>query len=508
MGRVLTNNTTLSYAIEATLGVLPGSPEWRLLEPNSVGTYGATITTVARNPISQNRQRRKGTVTDLDSAVDWEGDLTLNHLVDFAEGFIFSTAVNDDLTFEGADATGTDYTVPALTASQAARLIYDNAAGPISLVYAQGYATAGNNGLKPLGADPLITNTAITVAGNVIETAPTNATVSIAGIRPEVGDLSLTVAGSVGTLTSGNNGAVNSIDFTLLGLTVGQYIHVGGLLGANQFSAGAGYARITSISAGTLLLDQMDTTLLTDTGAAETVDLLFGRFIRNVATSSSEFLERSFQFELSYPGLDVGNADMFEYAKGNYCNTMAINVPLADKATVSFAFIGTDTDVPVAAGSRATNAATPIEPSRTGAFNTTSDCVRLFISQVDESARYTDFKSLTINLNNNVSPEKILCNLGAQFMNFGNFEVDIEAQLIFSDVAVASAVRDNTTMSLAFGLKNDDGALMFDIPAITIGGGAREFPVNETVLINTTSQAFQHATLGTSLGLSLFPIVP
>ena len=85
MGRVLTNNTTLSYAVEETLGVLPGSPTWFILEPNSIGTYGATITTVARSPVSQNRQRRKGTVTDLDSAVEWEGDLTLSHFVDFIQ---------------------------------------------------------------------------------------------------------------------------------------------------------------------------------------------------------------------------------------------------------------------------------------------------------------------------------------------------------------------------------------------------------------------------------------
>lgn len=506
MGRVLTNNTTLSYAIEESLGVLPVSPAWFILEPNSIGTYGATITTVARSPISQNRQRRKGTVTDLDSAVEWEGDLTLSHFTDFAEGFMFSVAVNQDLDFRAANVTATGYTVPAVNVSQAARLQFIGT-GPISLVYARGYVTPANNGLKPLAADVVSTNTEIQVAGLSVETAPTNATVDIAGVRAETGDLAISVSGTTATITSGNNGAINSVDFTTLGLTPGQFIHVGGLTISRQFSAGAGYARVTAIAAAQLSLDKLDATLVTDNGSGDTVDLLFGRFIRNVPTSSPEFLERSFQFELAFPNLEVpGPGDEYEYAEGNFCNTMALNIPLADKATVNFSFVGTDANPPTP--TRALNADTPIDPNRTGAFNTTSDCTRLRIAEVDESGIYTDFKSLTITFNNNVSPEKILCNLGAQFMNIGNFEIDIEAQLIFNDSRVASAIRENRTMSMEFGLKNDDGALMFDIPSLTLGGGSREFPVNETVLIDTTAQAFLDPILNTSIGVSLFPVVP
>jgi hypothetical protein len=43
---------------------------------------------------------------------------------------------------------------------------------------------------------------------------------------------------------------------------------------------------------------------------------------------------------------------------------------------------------------------------------------------------------------------------------------------------------------------------------MTLGGGDREFPVNESILVNTTAQAFGDPTLGTSLGVSLFPYAP
>jgi hypothetical protein len=144
----------------------------------------------------------------------------------------------------------------------------------------------------------------------------------------------------------------------------------------------------------------------------------------------------------------------------------------------------------------------------TEAFSTTSDCARLRITQVDETGITTDFKSLTLKINNNVSPEKVLCNLGAKYMNYGNFEVDGEAELLFTNAAVPIAIRGNETVSLTFGARNNDGAYMFHIPSMTMGGGGRSYPVNESVTININSEAFADPTLDISLGLTMFPHIP
>jgi hypothetical protein len=96
MPRVVTNFLTFRFAREASLGVLPGAPQWFELEPNSINNFGNTIGTTARSPISKVRARRKGVVTDLDSGVEFEADLTLTHLRDFAECFCFSRAVGPD----------------------------------------------------------------------------------------------------------------------------------------------------------------------------------------------------------------------------------------------------------------------------------------------------------------------------------------------------------------------------------------------------------------------------
>ena len=515
MGRVLTNNVSIAYTIEPSLGT--AGTTWFLTEPNAITTFGATITTVARDPISRNRQRRKGTVTDLDSAIEFDTDLTLSSFRDFIEGFCFVGGVNSDVTGLAAtnpETTTDSYTVDALTAAQADKFEID------TLIWASGFTTGSNNGLKSVDADIATSATAITVAENLVDETGSGR-ISFAGHRIAATDV---VTWTWNSLDRQATLAVTGIGTELqaLGLTLGQLVHVGSVASigtstvTNAFENSAandmfGYARVVGFpDADSVLFDKVDAALqFTDsTDPATPVDILFGEFIRNVPTTSTEFLERSFQFEIEYPNLDDagGGGPEYQYALGNFCNTAAFNLPLTDKATVTFGFVGTDTDNPVVAANRKTGADAAASPSDTGAFNTSSDIARLRITQADEDGLTTDFKSITMTLNNNVTPEKVLGTLGARFINTGNFEVDIEAQLVFTNGEVINAIRDNETLTMDFVVKNDDGVIGIDLPSMTLGGGDREFPVNESVLINTTAQAFQDATLNTSIGVSIFPV--
>ena len=498
MGRVLTNKISLAQAIEATLGVLPGSPVWRLLEPNTISTYGATITTVARNPISKLRQRRKGTITDLDSSVEFEHDLTKEAFIYNAEGFAFATfttvpfrRVSESDTLAAATGPNRYTFATALAGAPAAN----------TLLYARGWTLAANNGLKVVttGSTTTVVNVTDTLAAET-PTAAQHASIEVAGVRGAVGDIQMNGSGNLISTV---------LDFTTLGLTNGQMIHVGGLTSTNQFATAAyvGYARVVSVTANLITLDKRSWTVgAADNGATKQIDLLFGRFLRNVAVDHASFIERSFQFELAMPGLQNPSGDMYEYSKGNLCNEMVFDLPLTEKATVTFGFIGTDTPPPTA--TRASGAATPVNPVETAAFNTTSGIARLRILQTNETSITTCFKSLTLTLANNVTPEKCLGTLGASFMNQGNFDVNLEAQLLFTDFEVPTAIRNNTTLTMDFVVKNSDGAIGVDIPSMTLGDGTKEFPVNESVLINVSGEAFNDATLGTSIGISLFPVVP
>lgn len=516
MGRVSTNTVGLAYAAETSLG--EAGTDWAQLEPNDISAFGATITKVARNPISTRRDRRKGVVTDLDSSVEFESDLTISAFTDFAEAFCFATAKNVEADFSptAAETTGDSYTVPSMSAATAA-LINFSTDEFATLVYARGFSSAANNGLKQVDTDASATDTAVAVVENLVDETPTgNAEVQLAGVRLLDAATDIVVAYSGTTLTITEQGGISGFDWSDFGIQVGQLVHVGGVTSGGAVQNALedstandtyGYARVTAISTTVLTLDKVDASLqVASPTSPATLDLLFGKFIRNVAVDNSDYLERSFTVEAAYPNLGSGGATEYEYAKGNYVNTIGLSMPLTDKATMSVAMIGTDTDTPTT--SRKSGASTAVEANQTAAFGTSSDIARLRLTELDEDGLSTCFKSLTLNINNNVSAEKCLGSLGASFINTGNFEIDVETQLIFENSTIISAIKNNETLTLDWSVKNDDGAVAFDIPALTLDGGDREFPENESVLINTTAQAFRDSTLGYSIGISLFPVIP
>lgn len=481
MSRVLANNVTLSFARQSSATVLPTSG-WKQTEPNAIREWGADTSKVARNPISKKRQRRKGTITDINSKVGYDCDLTGESVRDHIEEFMFST-LKGTAPFTPTAVTSTGYTVAsggALTQGW--------------LVYARNLAVSGNNGLKVVGASS--TGTEVKTSGLTAETAPATARLEVAGVQGATGDIEIDSNGDIISTT---------LNFTTLPLFVGQTVHVGGLAAGTRFAtAGIGFARITAIAANKLTVDR--SAFAEDDGSGKTIQLLFGQFIKNVASDDADYQELMLCFEAAFPDLGGVGTDKYEYANGNYANMMDINLPLTDKATIGFGFIGTDTDVPTT--TRATGASAATAPARTEAMNSVSNVAQLAIATFDETGLTTDFKSLKVSIKNAVSPEKVIGTLGAAHMNFGNFMIDIEAQLLFTNSAVVEAIRNNTTCNLRFAARNDDGGVMFDVPSMTLGGGGKELPTDASVLLATTAEAFEDSVLGTSLSVSLFPYLP
>lgn len=507
MGRVQTNSIGLAYAREASPGVLPAQPKWRIIEPNQINNFGADIKTVAREPISKSRQRRKGSVVDLDSPLEFDADLTLGHIRDFIEAFCYSAAIGPD-AYEPTGVSATGYTVAALNAAQAGRLIYGAGNAAKSLIYARGFKIAGNNGLKPVSAAHANGAVELKAAGTAVEAidAKQLVEVAIAGVRGAPGDLRIDANGDL---------ISTALNFTLLGLTPGQVIHIGGVDVANRFfeTENSGMARIAAIAPNKITLERTAQAFVTDdgtidnnNGAGVAIDILFGQFVRNVDVDHPDYREITNQIELSSPNLGNAGATNYEYATGNYADALTATIPLTEKATLKLGFVGLDTVPPSAV--RATNAADAKEPGQTGAFGTASDIARLRLIKIDETGLSTDFKSLSIALKNNAAGEKVLGKLGNKYVNAGQLQIDLDAEMLFTEPAVIAAIRANQTVGLDFTLRNDDGGIHIDIPSATIGGGKRNFRANESVTIQGQIMAFKDPTLGTSIGVSLFPILP
>jgi hypothetical protein len=487
MGDVKTNKVTMAYGVEPTFKADP--TEWYNLQPNDISTFGSSISKTQRSPISPTRQNQKSFITDLDSSVEFEADTTISAVQDFTEGFVFSS-FDRSVMFEytPTSVTATDFIVAANG---------DLAAD--TLVFARGFDNAANNGLHVVGAGA--TTTDIEISGGLTAETPTgNPRLEVCGVQGASGDIEIDVTGPVVSITS------TTLDFTTLGLKAGQLLHVGGVSTDTNLNfataANRGAVRVVSVATNAIVIDKTPTTFVTDAGAGKTIQLIFGPFLKNVAITDPLYAETSFQFEAFYPGLDV--ADAYEYAIGNFCNEMTINVPLTDKSTISYGFIGADTENPVTTAKTGTH----YDPDRVEPVNTTADVIRVRLQESDETELSTYVKSVNLVLSNEVTAEKVIGSLGAAFMNFGNFVVTGEIQILFTNVDVVTEIRNNSTVTMDFILKNPDGAIGFDIPSMTLGDGAKEFTVNETVKINLNGEAFQDAVLGTSIGITHFPHYP
>lgn len=490
MGTTVTNKTSLAYSVEATPGNLAGSPVWKSAEYNSVPGWGAQIEKVARNPISPMRQRQKGGVVDVSSAFQVETDLTMESVNDFMDGFFFAKWRGQALFAPTAVIT-TAYTVPsggALTAG--------------ALVFARGFTNAANNGLKVVGSGSTGTSVVILGGGLVAETptAAQNATLEVCGVQAAAADVAVNAGGNLTSTT---------LNFTTLGLIPGQVCFLGDTGAAFQFATAAdrGWFRIKTIAANLLTIDKRSAVFAADTGTGKTIRIFFGRFLSNLSVNDANYQEKTLQFEMAFNNLGVtpGVAE-YQYAKGSYCNEVKISAPLTSKATVSYGFVGFDTPPP--STTRATNAATPVQPVERAMFNTVSDVGRLRVTNVDETGLSSYIKSATLMLRNGASAEKVIGSLGAVGMNFGNIEADVELEGLFTQSETVTAIRDNRTVTYDMALKNGDGGLFFDIPSATIEGGDLSLPVNETVKIGSKIVAFQDPTLGYSMSLSTFPYIP
>lgn len=529
MGSSATNAVSLAVARESSIGTLPGSPEWFALEFEDISDLGVQPTKVARTPVSLDRGRKKGKVVGQESAFTIENDLTGDMLERFGEPMFACEWANSEFNLRSSSGTlpppavdgggsNDSFTIDAASTELAAKMAWTSGEA-ITLIYAKGYTNAENNGLFPLAADVGATDTSVQVATGtlVAETPPTNASLQVAGLRTE--DVTVTVnADGTGSLVS----AAHVSDWSTYGLQAGMFIHIGGIntsteLVANAPSIGGtdryGYVRVTSISGGTLNFDKategLDKANNGSSGGSETVDILFGRFARSVRVTAdsddNRYQELYHRFEVGFDNLGSGGATEYEYPTGQMLNTVSIESALEDKTTMTLGFVGTDTPAPTS--TRATNASSAKEPLRTNAFATSLDMASISTDLISSDSDVC-FQTFNWTISNNVETESCLAKFAKFSVTPGQFTVDISGEMMFTTAAILSAIRSNTTVTMAQIFRNEDGAAAFDFPEMTLGDGGRSFPRNQTVKVSITGETHTSATFGYDASLSLLPVAP
>lgn len=508
MAKSSTNKFALNVCTETSLGV--ADTTWFQMEPNDISQYGSQVKTISRRPISKIRQYLKGGSVDVDSIVEYPCDMTMDSLNFWAPKFLYAEAANQNLYFRAAamDAT-TGLQVSALTANQAGKLQFHATNGK-TLIYCAGYTNAGNNGLHVLATpDPVTTDTVIHLVGSLVtETPPTNATAQLAGIQSSSNDLGVTVSGSTFTLTS------IAMDFTTIGLNVGQALSLGGTVAGTQFNGGANgvsFGRVATIAAHTITGDKLSGTLVTTAaGSAGIVQLLYGRFVRNVSidanSDDNRYLEQTVQFEGAYADLGGVGVPEYEYAPGGYANALTMDFRLGALATLSGTFNCQFT--PSATTSRKSGASTPVLSLLRAAVGTAGQIASVRLTTLAGASAY--FHNMTWVINNNVNAEKVIGTLGPLYQGLGILGVSLTGEALFTDPGIVSAIINAEMVTSDMTIKNAEGACVMDIPSLTLGGGKRGFPLDKTITVALTGQAYADALqpFGTSVSLSFIPVTP
>lgn len=495
------NLTGLSYAEEsAVVKVLPGTPIWRALEPNSYSDFGGQIATVARSPIDPSRQRKKGTVTDLDASGGFNHDLTTSNLTHLLQGFFCANATRRTTTVGLNDA---DATV-AVTAVSSVTDIYTLGAAIASgwavgdLVLAQGFTNAANNGIKVVQTAD--TDTVIVGDGLVTETPPSTASLAVVGTQLGSGTSAIVMSGSLVRLTD------SAYDFTDLNLEAGDWVYVGGDASTTRFASNQGYARVKTVPSNGAYIefDKVSWGAEAETGTGKTIQLFVGWRLKN--TQNVDF--KTYQLERTLGEDDDGVQS--EYLVGAVANELTVNVPTADKVTIDLSFVALDNEQRT--GDTGVKDGTRVAAVTGDAINTTTNVRRINIAAVSTSdAQVTPLVAyctdLTLTLNNNATALKAIGTLGGFDRNVGMFEVGGSLEAYFATVGAVAAIRNNADITLDIVIFEDNKGIVFDIPLLSLGDGRLNIEKDEAVKIPLESSAFQ-SEQGHTLLYMHFPYLP
>jgi Phage tail tube protein len=377
-----------------------------------------------------------------------------------------------------------------------------------SLVFASGFVNGGNNGLHVVTA---VTGQNIEVLGStlVTETAPDGAKLSVVGIQSAAGDLDVNAAGVLPVITS------TALDFTTLGLVPGEWIYIGDDTVGNNFTTAAnnGWARVYTVTANALTLDQTSAQMVTEANTTRTVRIYFGRVIKNEATPSLQ-VRRTYQLERTLGASDDAALSQIqsEYIVGGVPSEATFTFETADKATVETMFMGISHEqrtgvTGVKAGLRPSKAAAD-------AYNTSNDVARLRMVILDRAAGaypaqlFAFLTDLEISINNNVTANKAVSYLGSFDMTAGQFEITGSATAYFSNVTAVAAVRNNSDVTFNGIIVKANKGMSFDIPLIALGNGRLEVSQDEPITLELEMPAAADRVFNHTLLMSFYDYLP
>lgn len=467
------NATGLAVAEEQSIGVLPMTPIWATVQPNSYKDFGAQLKLVARQPINSSRQQKKGVVVDLDAAGGFQVDLTQQSLQTFIQGVFYANFRSKN-----------DLAVPTSTSGHYTPASGGGAYLTGDIVFGKNFTNPLNNGAKVLAADG--SSSSIAATGVAAETG-SSGSITRAGFQHGSGLSSTsTVNGLYGFNTDGSTGK----DLTTLGLNIGEWIFLGGDTSGTFFAQATanGFGRIATISAHRIDFDKWSNLApVDDTGTSKTIQMYFGRVIKNEQAAS--IVRRTYQLERILPKADSGDSfQQAEYLTKSGLDELDITMNTADKITFDLTTVSGDYET--VDGSVGPKSGTRTSFSEGNLYNTTSHVKRFALSVVGNAASlFAYITQAAFTIKNNITPNKAIGVLGAFDTSAGIFEVAATLTAYFVDVASVAAIRNNDNVTLDCILCQNNAGIAIDYPLVALGDGRLAVALNQPITLPLSMDA-------------------
>jgi Phage tail tube protein len=483
------NRRQIAAVVEVTMGTTPGTPRMRqkLVTGESL-KYAPTFTDSAE--IRSDRMTSDSIQTGLDSAgaCNWELHYPFPDSYEDWDirSAMFNSWVNTPVRDNDgvADSQITDIgtvanTITVLTSAGTQVNTGTFAIG--HLVRTTGFATAGNNRISILtGASS--TTAVASAAGWVAEAAPPAAArVKVVGFGAGSGDITATATGLAST----------TLDFTTLGLAVGQWLKIGATATGNRFATAAcnGRIRITAVAAHAITADNLPSGWTTDAGTGKAIYVWFGDRIINGTTTVSQTIERG----------DLGQATpVYIVQTGMVVSQFQMQVRPKQIVTGTTTYMGMT-------GSQSTttlDAAIDSAPALTSypQFGGSAN-----VGRVNEyGAQFTSPNWCTqfdMSIANNLAAVECVDAIGPQDLVPGECTVTGSVQTIFGDNSVLSRFFNATPTSLSIVFQRNTQALFVTLPRVTLNsdGSPNAGGKNQIITVSFGYRASKDDTLTNSL---------
>ena len=479
----MTDSSLTRFALvsEATVNTTPASPAMQIMRVTSIG-LGLQNKTATSEQIDASRMGSDQILTGTSTTGSIGFEFSNSHFDKLLVASVLGTRVK---LFEKSGNTECG----AITLTNTFSVNSGGATAVAGhLIRTSGYSSSANNGLYRVASS---TATTIVIAGATLvnEASTSLSFLKVVGFRGVASDITATATGLGST----------ALNFTTLGLVVGQWISIGGNTTAEQFATSAlnGFARITAISSTALTLDNLPSGWTTDAGTSKTITVYISDYVRVGSTVTGN----TFSAETAFLDSSNGVVPSYFVDSGLHVNTLTLNGPTQDKVTGTFEMMGLTSAAPsVNPISGATYTAIPTDTIYNSSSNTTR--VSENGTQVVSPSLVTSF---TLNVTNNLEELEAVGSLGAVGIRKGTCTVTGNFVTYFGDLAIYNRARALSNTQIAIGMKQNNKAYMFYFPRVQLSaprpnaGG-----INQNVTCDATFNASKDSTTSTNFQMDLF----